>query len=124
MVLVHRVWRLYGAIAGIYDYLATCSPFAATETVIINGARAVGKLYPTCNISGRNRVGRVGFCARQNMKNWPKGYAVLEQRVQEKATGLEHKTRFSFFVASQPPTAFTGSLYVSVFHRYWDGLQI
>lgn len=40
---------LYGAIAGIYDYLATCSPFAALETVVINGARRQSaRLYPAC----------------------------------------------------------------------------
>ncbi|SUG55953.1 Nitrate/nitrite sensor protein [Salmonella enterica subsp. diarizonae] len=50
VVLVHRVMAIfYGAIAGIYDYLATCSPFAAVETVVIDGARRQSaRFYPTC----------------------------------------------------------------------------
>ncbi len=83
--------------------------FAALETVVIT-ARAVSQRDFTqrANISGRNEMAMLGSALNNMSEELAESYAVLEQRVQ-KTAGLEHKTRFSRFVASQPPTAFTGS---------------
>ncbi len=74
-------------------------------------ARAVSQRDFTqrANISGRNEMAALGSALNNMSEELAESYAVLEQRVQEKQPVWNIKPDSLVFVASQPPTAFTGS---------------
>ncbi len=63
-------------------------------------ARAVSQRDFTqrANISGRNEMAALGSALNNMSEELAESYAVLEQRVQEKTAGLEHKNQILSFL--------------------------
>ncbi|MGK7488432.1 HAMP domain-containing protein, partial [Salmonella enterica] len=67
---------------------------------LLSMARAVSQRDFTqrANISGRNEMAALGSALNNMSEELAESYAVLEQRVQEKTAGLEHKNQILSFL--------------------------
>ncbi len=83
-------------------------------------ARAVSQRDFTqrANISGRNEMAALGSALNNMSEELAESYAVLEQRVQEKTAGLEHKNQILSFCGKPTADCIHRLRYVNVFHRY------
>ena len=99
VVLVHRVMAYLWHFTG-YSLLSGCGRDCYNRGGNCWQWRvpsAIADFTQRANISGRNEMAMLGTALNNMSAELAESYAVLEQRVQEKTAGLEHKIRSSLF---------------------------
>ncbi|ALI13385.1 nitrate/nitrite two-component system sensor histidine kinase NarX [Salmonella enterica subsp. enterica serovar Cerro] len=100
VVLVHRVMAIFMALLLVFTIIWLRVRLLQPWKQLLSMARAVSQRDFTqrANISGRNEMAALGSALNNMSKELAESYAVLEQRVQEKTAGLEHKNQILSFL--------------------------
>ncbi|EBH9294180.1 nitrate/nitrite two-component system sensor histidine kinase NarX [Salmonella enterica subsp. enterica serovar Cerro] len=100
VVLVHRVMAIFMALLLVFTIIWLRVRLLQLWKQLLSMARAVSQRDFTqrANISGRNEMAALGSALNNMSKELAESYAVLEQRVQEKTAGLEHKNQILSFL--------------------------
>ncbi|EBD0902566.1 nitrate/nitrite two-component system sensor histidine kinase NarX [Salmonella enterica subsp. enterica serovar Cerro] len=100
VVLVHRVMAIFMALLLVFTIIWLRVRLLQPWKQLLSMARAVSQRDFTqrANISGRNEMAALGSALNNMSKELVESYAVLEQRVQEKTAGLEHKNQILSFL--------------------------
>ncbi|ENI0597140.1 nitrate/nitrite two-component system sensor histidine kinase NarX [Salmonella enterica] len=100
VVLVHRVMALFMALLLVFTIIWLRVRLLQPWQQLLSMARAVSQRDFTqrANISGRNEMAALGSALNNMSEELAESYAVLEQRVQEKTAGLEHKNQILSFL--------------------------
>ncbi|EOH0871203.1 nitrate/nitrite two-component system sensor histidine kinase NarX [Salmonella enterica subsp. enterica serovar Cerro] len=100
VVLVHRVMAIFLALLLVFTIIWLRVRLLQPWKQLLSMARAVSQRDFTqrANISGRNEMAALGSALNNMSKELAESYAVLEQRVQEKTAGLEHKNQILSFL--------------------------
>lgn len=111
VVMLHRLMAVFMALLLVFTIIWLRVRLLEPWKQLLSMARAVSQRDFTqrARISGRNEMAATGSALNNMSEELAESYAVLEQRVQEKTAGLEHKTRSFLPVASQPPSALSGT---------------
>ncbi|CAI6164384.1 nitrate/nitrite two-component system sensor histidine kinase NarX [Escherichia coli] len=93
VVLVHRVMAVFMALLLVFTIIWLRARLLQPWRQLLAMASAVSHRDFTqrANISGRNEMAMLGTALNNMSAELAESYAVLEQRVQEKTAGLEHK---------------------------------
>lgn len=97
VVMVHRLMAIFMALLFVFTIIWLRARLLQPWKQLLSMARAVSQRDFTqrAHISGRNEMAMLGSALNNMSEELAESYAVLEQRVQEKTAGLEHKTRSS-----------------------------
>lgn len=76
------------------------------------------------NISGRNEMAMLGTALNNMSAELAESYAVLEQRVQEKTAGLEHKNQILSFYGRLTAVCIPAPRCVNACHLYSTAYRI
>lgn len=100
VVLVHRVMAIFMALLLVFTIIWLRVRLLQPWKQLLSMARAVSQRDFTqrANISGRNEMAALGSALNNMSEELAESYAVLEQRVQEKTAGLEHKNQILSFL--------------------------
>ena len=100
VVLVHRVMAVFMALLLVFTIIWLRARLLQPWRQLLAMASAVSHRDFTqrANISGRNEMAMLGTALNNMSAELAESYAVLEQRVQEKTAGLEHKNRDPLFL--------------------------
>ncbi len=100
VVLVHRVMAIFMALLLVFTIIWLRVRLLQPRKQLLSMARAVSQRDFTqrANISGRNEMAALGSALNNMSEELAESYAVLEQRVQEKTAGLEHKNQILSFL--------------------------
>lgn len=105
VVLLHRLMAVFMALLLVFTIIWLRVRLLQPWKQLLAMARAVSQRDFTqrAHISGRNEMAALGSALNNMSEELAESYAVLEQRVQEKTAGLEHKIRSS--LSCGKPTA-------------------
>ena len=100
VVLVHRVMAVFMALLLVFTIIWLRARLLQPWRQLLAMASAVSHRDFTqrANISGRNEMAMLGTALNNMSAELAESYAVLEQRVQEKTAGLEHKNQILSFL--------------------------
>lgn len=100
VVLLHRLMAVFMALLLVFTIIWLRVRLLEPWKQLLAMARAVSQRDFTqrANISGRNEMAALGSALNNMSKELAESYAVLEQRVQEKTAGLEHKNQILSFL--------------------------
>ncbi|HGE3867390.1 TPA: nitrate/nitrite two-component system sensor histidine kinase NarX [Escherichia coli] len=100
VVLVHRVMAVFMALLLVFTIIWLRARLLQPWRQLLAMASAVShRDFTQCaNISGRNEMAMLGTALNNMSAELAESYAVLEQRVQEKTAGLEHKNQILSFL--------------------------
>ena len=100
VVMVHRLMAIYMALLFVFTIIWLRARLLQPWKQLLSMARAVSQRDFTqrAHISGRNEMAMLGSALNNMSEELAESYAVLEQRVQEKTAGLEHKNQILSFL--------------------------
>ncbi|MDT7485411.1 nitrate/nitrite two-component system sensor histidine kinase NarX [Citrobacter koseri] len=100
VVMVHRLMAIFMALLFIFTIIWLRARLLQPWKQLLSMARAVSQRDFTqrAHISGRNEMAMLGSALNNMSEELAESYAVLEQRVQEKTAGLEHKNQILSFL--------------------------
>ncbi|MBJ8874017.1 nitrate/nitrite two-component system sensor histidine kinase NarX [Citrobacter koseri] len=100
VVMVHRLMAIFMALLFVFTIIWLRARLLQPWKQLLSMARAVSQRDFTqrAHISGRNEMAMLGSALNNMSEELAESYAVLEQRVQEKTAGLEHKTQILSFL--------------------------
>ncbi|EOI1326704.1 nitrate/nitrite two-component system sensor histidine kinase NarX [Citrobacter koseri] len=95
VVMVHRLMAIFMALLFVFTIIWLRARLLQPWKQLLSMARAVSQRDFTqrAHISGRNEMAMLGSALNNMSEELAESYAVLEQRVQEKTAGLEHKNQ-------------------------------
>ncbi|CAH6046964.1 nitrate/nitrite two-component system sensor histidine kinase NarX [Citrobacter koseri] len=100
VVMVHRLMAIFMALLFVFTIIWLRARLLQPWKQLLSMARAVSQRDFTqrAHISGRNEMAMLGSALNNMSEELAESYAVLEQRVQEKTAGLEHKNQILSFL--------------------------
>ena len=100
VVLLHRLMAIFMALLLVFTIIWLRVRLLEPWKQLLSMARAVSQRDFTqrAHISGRNEMAALGSALNNMSEELAESYAVLEQRVQEKTAGLEHKNQILSFL--------------------------
>ncbi|MDK6379381.1 nitrate/nitrite two-component system sensor histidine kinase NarX [Citrobacter freundii] len=100
VVLLHRLMAVFMALLLVFTIIWLRVRLLEPWKQLLSMARAVSQRDFTqrAHISGRNEMAALGSALNNMSEELAESYAVLEQRVQEKTAGLEHKNQILSFL--------------------------
>ena len=100
VVMVHRLMAIFMALLFAFTIIWLRARLLQPWKQLLSMARAVSQRDFTqrAHISGRNEMAMLGSALNNMSEELAESYAVLEQRVQEKTAGLEHKNQILSFL--------------------------
>ncbi|MEG2990843.1 MAG: nitrate/nitrite two-component system sensor histidine kinase NarX [Citrobacter sp.] len=100
VVLLHRLMAIFMALLLVFTIIWLRVRLLQPWKQLLAMARAVSQRDFTqrARISGRNEMAALGSALNNMSEELAESYAVLEQRVQEKTAGLEHKNQILSFL--------------------------
>ncbi|HGL4051805.1 TPA: nitrate/nitrite two-component system sensor histidine kinase NarX [Citrobacter koseri] len=100
VVIVHRLMAIFMALLFVFTIIWLRARLLQPWKQLLSMARAVSQRDFTqrAHISGRNEMAMLGSALNNMSEELAESYAVLEQRVQEKTAGLEHKNQILSFL--------------------------
>ncbi|WP_444878364.1 nitrate/nitrite two-component system sensor histidine kinase NarX [Citrobacter koseri] len=100
VVMVHRLMAIFMALLFVFTIIWLRVRLLQPWKQLLSMARAVSQRDFTqrAHISGRNEMAMLGSALNNMSEELAESYAVLEQRVQEKTAGLEHKNQILSFL--------------------------
>lgn len=126
VVLVHRVMAVFMALLLVFTIIWLRARLLQPWRQLLAMASAVSHRDFTqrANISGRNEMAMLGTALNNMSAELAESYAVLEQRVQEKTAGLEHKIRSSLFYGRLTAVCIPAPRCVNACHLYSTAYRI
>lgn len=100
VVMLHRLMAVFMALLLVFTIIWLRVRLLEPWKQLLSMARAVSQRDFTqrARISGRNEMAALGSALNNMSEELAESYAVLEQRVQEKTAGLEHKNQILSFL--------------------------
>ncbi|POT59221.1 nitrate/nitrite two-component system sensor histidine kinase NarX [Citrobacter amalonaticus] len=100
VVMVHRIMAIFMALLLVFTIIWLRVRLLQPWKQLLSMASAVSQRDFTqrAHISGRNEMAALGTALNNMSAELAESYAVLEQRVQEKTAGLEHKNQILSFL--------------------------
>ena len=100
VVMMHRLMAIFMALLFVFTIIWLRARLLQPWKQLLSMARAVSQRDFTqrAHISGRNEMAMLGSALNNMSEELAESYAVLEQRVQEKTAGLEHKNQILSFL--------------------------
>lgn len=100
VVMLHRLMAVFMALLLVFTIIWLRVRLLEPWKQLLSMARAVSQRDFTqrARISGRNEMAALGTALNNMSAELAESYAVLEQRVQEKTAGLEHKNQILSFL--------------------------